>query len=104
MTHITVTGQWKTEFVYDGLGRRRVVKEYTNSAGAWLWLLKPAWCMTDVALQERDASGNVLVTYTRGLDLSERSKVLAASAACWREQTGMGARFTMRTLGVTSHR
>ncbi len=35
-TTVLVSNAWKSEFVYDGLMRRRVRKEYTWSAGAWL--------------------------------------------------------------------
>ena len=71
LTTITVAGQWKTDFVYDGLGRRRIVREYTNSAGAWL-LASESHLVYDrmVVLREQDASNVPRVTYTRGPDLS----------------------------------
>ena len=55
------------------------MRKDTNSAGAWL-LASESRLVYDrmLVLQERDASGNVLVTYTRGLDLSERSRVPGA--------------------------
>lgn len=65
-----IAGQWKTEFVYDGLGRRRITRDYGWSSG---------WVMTNetrlicdglLPIQERDAGNSLLVTYTRGLDLS----------------------------------
>jgi len=68
-----VVGAWKTEFVYDGLGRRRIERDYGWSSAIGDWQLTnetryvyDGWLL----VQERDASNNALVTYTRGLDLS----------------------------------
>src|SRR6185295_4133167 len=35
LINITVSSQWKVDFVYDGLGRRRIMREFPWSAGAW---------------------------------------------------------------------
>ena len=57
--------------MYDGLGRRRVTKEYSWQANGWVKTNETRYvCDGYLPIQERDASGNVLVTYTRGLDLS----------------------------------
>jgi RHS repeat-associated protein len=66
-----VSGAWKTEFVYDGLGRRRIERDYAWQGVNWyktneLRFVYDGW----LPIQERDANNNVLVTYTRGLDLS----------------------------------
>ena len=71
LTNITVAGAWKSDFVLDGLGRRRVELDYGLQGGNWtktneLHLLYDGWLL----MQVRDGSNNVLVTYTRGLDLS----------------------------------
>ena len=61
----------KSEFVYDGLFRRRVRKEYTWSSGAWNLACEVRYVYDGrLVLQERDANNLPLVTYTRGLDLS----------------------------------
>ncbi len=68
-----VVGAWKTEFVYDGLGRRRIERDYGWSSAIADWqLTNETRYMYDgwLLVQERDASNNALVTYTRGLDLS----------------------------------
>lgn len=72
LTNITaVLGNWKTDFVYDGLGRRRIARDYTNSSGAWSLQSETHYIYDGYQLiQERDGNNNVLVTYTRGLDLS----------------------------------
>ena len=36
LTNVHVSGQWRSEFAYDGLMRRRVRKEFTWSGGAWV--------------------------------------------------------------------
>src|SRR5689334_20567876 len=35
LTNITVAGQWKSDFAYDGFGRRRIVREYNWAFGNW---------------------------------------------------------------------
>ncbi len=65
-----VVSAWKSEFVYDGLGRRRIERDY-GWIGSWsktneLHFIYDGWLL----IQVRDANNNVLVSYTRGLDLS----------------------------------
>ena len=71
LTNVNVAGAWKSEFAYDGLGRRRIERDYAWQSGAWnktneLRFIYDGWLLVQV----RDASNNVLVTYTRGLDLT----------------------------------
>ncbi|HEV2208620.1 MAG TPA: RHS repeat-associated core domain-containing protein, partial [Verrucomicrobiae bacterium] len=66
-----VANTWKTEFVYDGLGRRRIERDYGWQSGNWsktneLHLIYDGFLLVEV----RDGNNNVLWTYTRGLDLS----------------------------------
>jgi RHS repeat-associated protein len=77
LTSVIVTngsgGSTKSEFVYDGMFRRRVRKEYTWSSGIWNPASEIRYvCDGRLVLQERDANNLPLVTYTRGLDLSGR--------------------------------
>ena len=70
---VTVSNLYRTEFTYDGLNRRRIVRDHTWSSaiGNWQSASEVRYvCDGYLPVQERDASGNVLVTYTRGLDLS----------------------------------
>jgi RHS repeat-associated protein len=68
---VSVPGEWKAEFVYDGLLRRRITRDYAWQAGGWTKTNETRYiCDRMLVLQERDASNNPLVTYTRGLDLS----------------------------------
>ena len=78
LTTVLVSNAWKSEFVYDGLMRRRVRKEFTWTGGAWLQTNEVRYIYDGrVVLQERFyvPAGSTLipqntVTYTRGNDLS----------------------------------
>ncbi len=71
LTNVAVAGQWKSEFVFDGLGRRRITREYGWQDGGWVQTNEVRYVYDQMlALQERDATNGVQVTYTRGLDLS----------------------------------
>lgn len=71
LTSVWVPGQWKSEFAYDGLNRRRITRNYTWQAGAWVKTNEVRHvCDRMLVLQERDESNVSKVTYTRGLDLS----------------------------------
>jgi len=71
MTNVYVTNQWKEEFAYDGLSRRRILKQYTWSSGTWLPTNEVHFLFDGLQIvQERDSSNIPQVTYTHGLDLS----------------------------------
>jgi RHS repeat-associated protein len=72
LTNVFVPGQWRSDFIYDGLGRRRIVREYEWSGSAWT-KTNEVHIIYDgyLPIQERDSNNDVLVTYTRGLDLSD---------------------------------
>ncbi len=71
LTRITLTNFWKTEFVYDGLGRKRITRESAWNGSSWTTQGETRYVYNGLlVLQERDANNNVLVTYTRGTDLS----------------------------------
>jgi RHS repeat-associated protein len=70
LVRVLATNGWRTDFVYDGLGRQRVLREFT-----WLTNLS-IWVQTnevrylydrDLVIQERDAANVPMVTYTRGM-------------------------------------
>ncbi|MGA2662960.1 MAG: RHS repeat-associated core domain-containing protein, partial [Verrucomicrobiota bacterium] len=66
-----VAGAWKSEFVYDGLGRRRIVRDYGWQGSQWVKTNETRYLYDRfLVLQERDSNNAVQVTYTRGLDLS----------------------------------
>jgi RHS repeat-associated protein len=71
LTNITVAGAWRSEFVYDGLHRRRMRKEYTWTGSAWSLTNETRYVYDGLLiLQERDGNNIPVLTYTRGLDLS----------------------------------
>jgi RHS repeat-associated protein len=71
LTNITVAGQWKVDFVHDGLGRRCIERDYAWQGGNWQ-LTNEVHILYDgyVPIQGRDTNNNVLWTLTRGIDLS----------------------------------
>ena len=71
LTNVFVAGQWQSSFVYDGLNRRRIVRDFSWSGSAWVLTNEVHYIYDgNLVIQERDTNNNVLVTYTRGLDLS----------------------------------
>jgi RHS repeat-associated protein len=71
LTNVMVVGQWKSDFVYDGLNRRRITRDFVWQSAAWVKTNETRLIYDGyLPLQERDTNNNVLVTYTRGLDMS----------------------------------
>ena len=70
MTNITFAGQWRSDFVYDGLNRRRIARDFSWSGSAWVQT-NEVHSIYDgrLLIQERGLNNSVLVSYTRGLDL-----------------------------------
>jgi RHS repeat-associated protein len=70
LTNVMVPGQWRAAYVYDGLGRRRIARDYTWQSGNWVPTNEVHYVYDGMLpVQERDMNNNPLVTYTRGLDL-----------------------------------
>jgi RHS repeat-associated protein len=70
LTNVMVPGQWRAAYVYDGLGRRRIARDYTWQSGNWVPTNEVHYVYDGmVPVQERDMNNNPLVTYTRGIDL-----------------------------------
>jgi RHS repeat-associated protein len=71
LTRETVTNSWKTEYAYDGFGRRRIRKEYVWQNSQWLTANEVHYIYDGMTvLQERNAINVPMVTYTQGNDLS----------------------------------
>ncbi len=71
LTRVTVSNAWRSEFVYDGLMRRRIRKEYGWSGSAWLLTNEVRYVYDGMlVVQERNSLNAPQVTYTRGNDLS----------------------------------
>jgi RHS repeat-associated protein len=70
LTRITQTNKFKSEFVYDGFGRRRIRREYAWT-GTWVPTSETHYVYDGMlVIQERDGNNATKVSYTRGLDLS----------------------------------
>ena len=68
---VWVSGSWSNSFVYDGLMRRRIERDYTWNGSSWTQTNEIHFIYDgNVVVQERDANNLPLVTYTRGNDLS----------------------------------
>jgi RHS repeat-associated protein len=71
LIRVTVTNQFKSEFSYDGKMRRRIVKEYGWSGGAWVLTNETRYVFDGMlVVQERNSGNQPVLTYTRGRDLS----------------------------------
>ena len=71
LTNVFATDLWQVSFLYDGLNRRRVERDYTWQGGAWVKTNEVRFIYDGMqVIQERDTNNNPQVTYTRGLDLS----------------------------------
>jgi RHS repeat-associated protein len=71
LTNVSVAGQWKLDFIYDGLNRRRVSRNYYWNSGSWFKINEVRYIYDGFLLiQDRDTNNNPLATYTRGSDLS----------------------------------
>jgi RHS repeat-associated protein len=71
LTNVVAPNQWRSDFIYDGLSRRRIERDYVWTNSAWSKTSEVHYIYDGYLLvQERDASNNVMVTYTRGLDMS----------------------------------
>jgi RHS repeat-associated protein len=71
LTNVTVAGQWREDFLYDGMNRRRITRQYIWQSGAWALTNETRFVYDgNVVIQERDSNNVAQVTYTRGLDLS----------------------------------
>jgi RHS repeat-associated protein len=71
LSAVYVPNAWRSEFVYDGLSRRRVTREKGWQGGTWVQTNETRYVyLGRSVVQERNSAGNPTVTYTRGLDLS----------------------------------
>jgi len=68
---VTFSNAVQSKFVYDGLSRLRIRREYKWQNGAWVQTNEVRYVYDgNLVIQERDSNNVPKVTYTRGLDLS----------------------------------
>jgi RHS repeat-associated protein len=68
---VTMTNQWRSEFVYDGKLRRKIRKEFIWDGTWWVQTNEVRYVYDgNLVIQERDGNNEPQVTYTRGSDLS----------------------------------
>ena len=68
LTNVFATNLWQVTFLYDGLNRRRIERDYNWQGGAWVQTNEVRFIYDGrQVIQERDINNNPAVTYTRGL-------------------------------------
>jgi RHS repeat-associated protein len=70
---VTVSNSYHSEFVYDGLRRRRIERDFGWQSAIGIWQLTNETHYVydvDLAVQERTSANTPVVTYTRGNDFS----------------------------------
>ena len=71
LIRVTLTNVWKSEFTYDGMMRRRILKEFIWNGASWIQTNEVHFIYDgNLVAQERASNNLPLVTYTRGNDLS----------------------------------
>ena len=71
LTNVTVANKFKKDFVYDGLNRLRIKREFGWTNSAWLQTNEVHFIYDgNVIIQHRDSNNVPTLTLTRGLDLS----------------------------------
>jgi RHS repeat-associated protein len=71
LTAVYVANAWRSEFAYDGFGRRRIRREYAWQSGAWSKTNEVRYIYDGrVVIQEQNTNSTPTVQYTRGTDLS----------------------------------
>jgi RHS repeat-associated protein len=71
LTNVFVTNLWQVTFLYDGLNRRRIERDYSWQSSVWMLTNETRFIYDGMqVIQERDTNNNPQVTYTRGLDLT----------------------------------
>jgi RHS repeat-associated protein len=70
LTAVQVTNVWRSEFVYDGFGRRRIRREKVWKNSQWVVAAEVRYVYDGMlVIQERDGNNVPTVSYTRGRDL-----------------------------------
>ena len=71
LTNVFATNLWQATFLYDGMNRRRIERDYSWQSGGWVQTNEVRYIYDGLlVIQERDTNNNEVVTYTRRLDLS----------------------------------
>jgi RHS repeat-associated protein len=71
LTNVTVASRFKKDFVYDGLNRLRIKREYGWTGSAWVQTNEVRFVYDGyMIVQHRDSNNVPTLTLTRGLDLS----------------------------------
>jgi RHS repeat-associated protein len=102
LTSVWVTNVWRDDFVYDGLLRKRIEKDYGWTGSAWQETNEVRFIYDGyVVIQERDANNLPRVTYTRGLDLGgNESPLLGQPVDGFQGAGGIGGLLARTDMGL----
>ncbi len=90
---VTFTNTVQSKFVYDGLSRLRIRREYTWQTNQWKLTNEVRYIYDhNLVIQERDSNNVPKLTYTRGLDLNET----------FQEAGGIGGLLALTQNGATN--
>jgi RHS repeat-associated protein len=68
LTNVMVAGQWQRSFIYDGMNRRRIARDYIWQGSAWALTNETRFIYDgNLVIQERDGNNVAQVSYTRGI-------------------------------------
>jgi RHS repeat-associated protein len=71
LVSVWVTNVWREDYIYDGLLRRRITRDYAWQSSSWAKTNEVRYVYDgQMVVQERDINNLPVVTYTRGNDLS----------------------------------
>ena len=69
LTNVTLTGQWREDFLYDGMGRRRITREYAWQGAGWTVTNETRYVYSgNSVIQEWDSNNVAQVSYTHGIN------------------------------------
>jgi RHS repeat-associated protein len=102
LTGVWVANVWSNSFVYDGLLRKRIEKDYGWNGSTWIET-NEVRCLYDgyVVIQERDQNNLPRVTYTRGVDLGgNESPLLGQMVDGYQSAGGIGGLLARTDMGA----
>jgi RHS repeat-associated protein len=102
LVSVWVANTWSNSFVYDGLLRKRVEKDYSWTGSTWIETNEIRFLYDGyVVVQERDGNNLPRVTYTRGLDLGgNESPLLGQTVDGFEGAGGIGGLLARTDMGL----
>jgi RHS repeat-associated protein len=94
LTNVTAVGKFKKDFVYDGLNRLRIKKEFAWNGSSWTKISEIRFIWDGkVIVQLRDSNNVPTLTLTRGLDLGGSLQSASGVGGLLAMTVGSGANY-----------